>query len=127
MRCRHVAGVLLVVMSGLLLAQSGTTADKKAPVPQAEKSATHAMVGLTKRMDAKTVFAAKEGGTWEVSNPDKLRGHEGRAVEITGTFNEQTQIVHIETVSDMACGPKFCERQCKGKCGNGSACDCPKR
>ena len=78
-------------------------------------------------MDAKTVFDAKEGSTWEVSNPDKLRGHEGRAVEITGTFDAQTQTVHIETVSDMACGPRFCERQCKGKCGNGSACDCPKK
>jgi hypothetical protein len=28
---------------------------------------------------------------------------------------------------DIACGPKFCEKQCKGKCGNGASCDCPKK
>jgi len=121
MRFRHIACVLLVFTVGLLLAQSGTTADKKAKPPQSEKSAT--MVGLTKHMDEKTVFDTKEG-TWVVSNPDKLEGHEGRAVEITGTFNALSQTVYIETVSNMACGPRFCERKCKGKCGNGSACDC---
>ena len=119
----RISGVLIILTTGLLLAQSGTTADNKAKPPtQSEKSTK--MVGFTK-MDDKTVFATK-GSTWKVLNADKLTGHEGRAVEITGTFNAQRQTVHIETVNDIACGPRLCERKCEGKCGNGNACDCDK-
>lgn len=44
--------------------------------------------------------------------------------------NPHGQSKEIELVydkMDIACGPRFCEKQCKGKCGNGASCDCPKK
>jgi hypothetical protein len=119
-------------MSGLLHAQSNATPDSKtkAPSPQSDgqsKNKTDTMVGVTKRTDQKWVFATKEGKTWEVLNPEMLKGHEGRAVQLSGTFEASGKSVRVEKVSNMACGPRFCERACKGKCGNGVDCDCPQR
>src|SRR5438105_8544120 len=84
--------------------------------------ATYSAQGATSLPQVGAVF----GKTWGVSNPEILKGHQGRVVEITGTIDAHGDSIHINKVSDIACGPKLCERQCKGKCGNGSACDCPK-
>lgn len=130
MRFRHIAGALLVLAAGLLSSQSGVTtqSEAKAPSAQSDKQAQeHTKVGVIKHADQKMIFAEKEGSAWEVSNPETLKGHEGRAIQITGTFDARAKRVYIEAVKDMACGPKFCERQCKGKCGNMSNCDCPKK
>src|SRR5882762_1110036 len=61
---------------------------------------------------------------WTIQNAETLKGHEGHFVEITGTLDKDTTTMRIEKVVNLACGSRFCERKCKGKCGNGSACDC---
>jgi hypothetical protein len=132
MRFRLIAGVLVIFTAGLLNAQSNATANSQTRSPSSQsdgpsKDKTETMVGVTKHTDNKYRFTAMDGKSWEVSNPDTLRGHEGRGIEVTGTFDAQGKIVRIEKVSNMACGPRFCERKCNGKCGNGSSCDCPKK
>lgn len=134
MNFRRLVGLLLVFAVGPLLAQSGMTDSRaKAPTQQSEKPADDqtdhpdTMVGVINLKDQKAVFHTKGGSTWKISNPEMLKGIKGQAVEITGTFNAKDQTIHIQKASSMACGPRFCERQCKGKCGNGSACDCPRK
>jgi len=132
MRFRLIAGVLLIFTAGPLNAQSNATANSqtRGPSPQSDgpsKDKMDTKVGVTKRTDKTFAFTAMDGKTWDVSNPEMLKGHEGRGIEVTGTFDAQGKILRIEKVSNMACGPRFCERKCNGKCGNGSSCDCPKK
>jgi hypothetical protein len=73
------------------------------------------------------VLVTKDAKIWEITtNRDTLKGHEGHLVEIDGTFNSQKGQVQIESLANLACGSRFCERKCKGKCGNGTSCDCEK-
>jgi hypothetical protein len=127
-RFRHGVAVFLVFATGLLLAQSGATPSQAtAGVPQTGKTAKYdTMVGVISVKDHKVEFATKDGSTFRISNPEILESHKTRGVEITGTFDMKSQKVQIQKVSNIACGPRFCERKCKGKCGNGSDCDCQK-
>jgi len=125
MRLRYIAGVLLVLTAGLLLAQENTTNDSKEKPAEHKKDHSVTMVGTAPQHHEGAAFYSTAGKTWGVSNPEILKDHRGRVVEITGTIDAQRDSIHINKVSDIACGPRLCERQCKGKCGNGSACDCP--
>jgi len=84
-----------------------------------------------KRIDANTIESTlkKDGEpmitvTWKVSEDGQTRtstikGKDGKGNNISG--------VYVYEKMDLACGPKFCEKRCKGKCGNGADCDCPKK
>jgi hypothetical protein len=72
----------------------------------------------------KAVFVTKDGKVWEIANQESLKGHEGRFVELHGSFDPQNKTLHVGGLTNLACGSRFCERKCKGKCGNGTSCDC---
>ena len=83
-----------------------------------------------KRIDANTIESTlKKGGqvtmiiTSKVSKDGKTRTSifKGKTAEGHDVHN----VVVLEKL-DMACGPRFCEKKCNGKCGNGTSCDCPK-
>jgi len=62
--------------------------------------------------------------TSKVSKDGKTRTSTFKGIDAEG-HNINDVLVYDRM--DMACGPRFCEKQCKGKCGNGTSCDCPKK
>jgi len=79
-----------------------------------------------KEIGDKAVFVTKDGKVWEITNQESLKGYEGHLVELHGSFDPQKKTLHIGSLANLACGSRFCERKCKGKCGNGTSCDCEK-
>lgn len=83
------------------------------------------------RLDAKTFESTlKKNGRpvvtviWRVSKDGKTQTLTFRGKDLEG---HDVNDVLVYDRMDIACGPRFCEKRCKGKCGNGSSCDCPKK
>jgi hypothetical protein len=84
-----------------------------------------------RRIDGKTIESTlKKNGrvvtvvTSKVSSDGKSRISTFMASDAAGN---SLRDVLVYGKKDLACGPKFCEKQCKGKCGNGKSCDCPRK
>ena len=84
-----------------------------------------------KRLDASTIESVWKKDGEVVMTEVSAVSRDGKT--LTATFLSRDSggaskpIEFVFDRLDIACGPRFCEKQCKGKCGNGASCDCPKK
>jgi membrane protein implicated in regulation of membrane protease activity len=79
----------------MALAQYSTTQDK----PKAEKMSTKA-ISISGKVseDGKTFVSDKDGKSWEVDNPEALKGHEGHQVIVSAHVDAEKSVIHVMSV-----------------------------
>jgi hypothetical protein len=98
----------LITASLSLVAQEPASGDKDKKVEKAEKKEAKAaekgksmsLTGWVKEQDGKTTFVNdKDKQTWNIANPDAVKGHEGHHVQIKAKLNETDHSVNVEKLS----------------------------
>ncbi len=104
---------LMMTASLGLMAQDNTKAEKK-EAKAAEKGKSMSLTGWVRDQDGKTVFVNdKDKQTWNISNPDAVKGHEGHHVKIKAMLNEGDHSVNVENLSMLSKGKQSGEEQKK--------------
>lgn len=68
----------------------------------AEKGKAMRLTGWVKEENGQTVFVNdKDKQSWNVSNPDLLKGHEGHHVHVKATLDESNHSLNVEKVTMM--------------------------
>jgi len=87
--------------------QSGSTDKKtskaeKKEAKAAEKGKAMSLTGWVKDQDGKTVFVNdKDKQTWNIANPDAVKGHEGHHVKVKAMLNEADHSINVEKLTMM--------------------------
>jgi hypothetical protein len=96
----------LITASLSLVAQEPASGDKKVAKAEkkeakaAEKGKSMSLTGWVKEQDGKTTFVNdKDKQTWNIANPDAVKGHEGHHVQIKAKLNETDHSVNVEKLS----------------------------
>lgn len=94
-----------------MVAQDNAKAEKK-EAKAAEKGKAMTLTGWIKAEDGKTNFVNdKDKQTWNISNPDAVKGHEGHHVKIKAMLNEGDHSVNVESLSMLSKGKQTGEMQ----------------
>jgi hypothetical protein len=140
----HTAGITVVVLTdenGVKYKGEGIDANRKPIVFQFEAKFDGKEYPVTggadgyfvsvKRIDANTIESVwKKDGKVILKDVSRVsRDGKTRTSTLWGgdPHGQSKEIELVYDKMDIACGPRFCEKQCKGKCGNGTSCDCPKK
>lgn len=82
--------------------KKATKAEKK-EAKAAEKGKAMHLTGWVKEENGKTVFVNdKDKQSWDIQNPETVKGHEGHHVKVTAKLNEVDHSMNIETVKMMS-------------------------
>jgi hypothetical protein len=78
----------------------------------AEKGKSMSLTGWVRDQGGKTVFENdKDKQSWEISNPDAVKGHEGHHVKVKAMLNEADHSMNVEKVTMMRKGKQSGEMQ----------------
>ena len=117
---------LLFSFSMALAAQSSSgqsdndTAKQNKKVAKAEKKEAKAaekgkdmrLTGWVKEEAGKTVFVNdKDKQSWDISNPDAVKGHEGHHVKVKAKLNESDHSLNVEKLTMLRKGKQTGEEQ----------------
>jgi hypothetical protein len=70
-----------------------------APADSAAKAPLMTLKGTVKMEGDKTVFVNdKDGKSWDVMNPDKLKGHEGHHVQLSAHVYADKDSIHVMSI-----------------------------
>ena len=114
--------ILLLVMAFLFsfsmaLAQSSapsqdTSKAEKKEAKAAEKGKDMHLTGWIKDENGKTVFVNdKDKKSWDIANPDAVKGHEGHHVKVQAKLDEANHSVTIDKLTMMKKGKQTGEEQ----------------
>jgi Protein of unknown function (DUF5818) len=99
--CLH--SLVTVVLCGFTLAAQNTVAEDKADKSKAKAQVT--MKGTLKADGEKYTFVNdKDGKTWDVANPEELKGHEGHHVQVTGRVYADKDAINVMSVKMLKGG-----------------------
>jgi len=88
--------------------QAGTTQDNNMSQTQADSGAKAPLMTLKGTVkadgDKYTFVNDKDGKSWDVINPEKLKGHEGHHVELSAHVYSDKGQIHIMSVKMMKSG-----------------------
>jgi hypothetical protein len=108
----------LITASLSLVAQEPASANKKVDKAEkkeakaAEKGKSISLTGWVKEQDGKTTFVNdKDKQTWNIANPDAVKGHEGHHVQIKAKLNETDHSLNVEKLSMLRKGKQAGEEQ----------------
>jgi hypothetical protein len=108
----------LITASLSLVAQESASGDKKVDKAEkkeakaAEKGKSMSLTGWIKEQDGKTTFVNdKDKQTWNIANPDAVKGHEGHHVQIKAKLNETDHSLNVEKLSMLRKGKQAGEEQ----------------
>lgn len=83
---------------------------------KADKGKAMRLTGWVKEENGQTVFVNdKDKQSWNISNPDMVKGHEGHHVHVKATLDEGNHSMNVESVKMMRQGKQSAEM--KGKRG----------
>lgn len=75
---------------------------EKKEAKAAEKGKDIALTGWVKNDNGKTVFVNdKDKQSWEIANPDAVKGHEGHHVKVKAKLDEANHSVTIDKLTMM--------------------------
>ncbi len=101
---------LSVMLGTAAFAQYGSQDTPKQDTPKKEKAATAPLKnikGTVKAEGDKLTFVADKGGkSWEVMNPETLKGHEGHHVEVSAHVYADKGAIHVMSVKMLKGGTK---------------------
>lgn len=94
-----IAFAFAIVMSLLAVAQDTTKPEMQQPTATTDNMSSKA-VSLSGKVgdDGKTFVSDKDNKSWTVSNPEALKGHEGKEVKIKAHVDEAKNEVHVLSV-----------------------------
>jgi len=82
----------------------------------AEKGKSMSLTGWVKDQDGKTAFVNdKATQSWDISNTDAVKGHEGHHVKVKAKLNEADHSVNVEKVTMLRKGKQTAEEQMEDK------------
>ena len=85
---------------------------EKKEAKAAEKGKAMSLTGWVKDQDGKTVFVNdKDKQSWNIENPDTVKGHEGHHVKVKAKLNESDHSMNIEKMTMMRKGKQTAEEQ----------------
>jgi len=85
---------------------------EKKEAKAAEKGKSMSLTGWVKDQDGKTVFVNdKDKQSWNISNMDAVKGHEGHHVKVKAKLNEADHSVNVEKLSMLRKGKQTAEEQ----------------
>jgi|SRR5579864_214041 len=77
-----------------------------------EKGKSMSLTGWVKEKDGKTVFENdKDKQTWDISNPDMVKGHDGHHVKMKAKLNEADHSLNVEKLTMMRQDKQAAEEQ----------------
>ena len=90
-------------LSALAQQEKGTSQDTMAPQSQADQTSAKAplmtLKGTVKAEGDKYMFVDdKDGKSWQVMNPEELKGHEGHHVQLSAHVYADKNSIHIMSV-----------------------------
>jgi hypothetical protein len=89
-----------------------TSKAEKKEAKAAEKGKAMSLTGWVKDQDGKTVFVNdKDKQSWNISNPDAVKGHEGHHVKVKATLNEADHSINVEKLTMLRKGKQSAEEQ----------------
>ncbi len=75
---------------------------EKKEAKAAEKGKDMSLTGWVRDQGGKTVFENdKDKQTWEISNPDAVKGHEGHHVKVKAKLDESSHSLTVDKLSMM--------------------------
>jgi hypothetical protein len=97
---------LLVLLVGLavILSISAVAQDASKDMGKTDKAAAaplKELKGTVKAEGDKTTFVDKEGKSWDVMNPEALKGHEGHEVAVKAHVYKDKGQIHVMSVKMM--------------------------
>ncbi len=115
--------VLMLSLSVVAVAQTGTAAtDKKTAKAEkkeakaAEKGKAIRLTGWVKTEGDKTVFVNdKDKQTWNVQNAETLKPHEGKHVKVKATLNESDKSMTVDSIKELRKGKQSNEAKASPK------------
>jgi hypothetical protein len=94
-----IALTLFVVLGIHAFAQPLPAPGSSSPASQAQEGALKKIRGTVKADGDKLTFVTDEDGkSWEVMNPEMLKGHEGHHVELNVHLYADKGVIHVHTV-----------------------------
>jgi hypothetical protein len=85
---------------------------EKKEAKAAEKGKSMSLTGWVKDQDGKTVFVNdKDKQSWNIANPETVKGHEGHHVKVKAKLNEADHSVNIEKMTMMRKSKQTAEEQ----------------
>jgi len=116
---------MLTASMSAFAVQASSTMDKpdkktakaeKKEADAASKGKTMRLTGWVKDDGGKTVFVNdKDKASWNIENPDAVKGHEGHHVSIKAKLNESDHSVNVESLKMLRKGKQSGEMQKSGK------------
>ena len=89
-----------------------TSKAEKKEAKAAEKGKSMSLTGWVKDQDGKTVFVNdKDKQSWNISNPDAVKGHEGHHVKVKAMLNEADHSINVEKLTMLRKGKQSAEEQ----------------
>ncbi len=90
------------VMLGMAALSQGASGGKEAKSSTAAAAPLKTIKGMVKFDGDKATFVADEGGkSWDVENPEALKGHDGHHVSLRAHVYEDKGTIHVMTVKMM--------------------------
>ncbi len=87
--------VCFVALAGLTAWPQATTSSSEKSAKKAGKTET---ISGTISQDGKTLVADKDSKSWNIENPDAVKGHEGHHVAAKGTVDTANDQITISSV-----------------------------
>lgn len=88
------------------------TKAEKSEAKAAEKGKDMSLTGWIKTDAGKTTFVNdKDKQTWDISNPDAVKGHDGHHVSIKAKLNETDHSLNVDSLKMMSKGKQSGEMQ----------------
>ena len=95
-------------------ADKKTAKAEKKEAKAAEKGKAMSLTGWVKDQDGKTVFVNdKDKQSWNIENPDTVKGHEGHHVKVKAKLNEADHSVNVEKLSMLGKSKQTAEEKQK--------------
>jgi hypothetical protein len=89
-----------------------TSKAEKKEAKAAEKGKAMSLTGWVKDQDGKTVFVNdKDKQSWNIANPDAVKGHEGHHVKVKAMLNEADHSINVEKLTMLRKGKQSAEEQ----------------
>jgi len=96
-----VVALALSLLTGIAVAQSGMGSDMKND--SSASAPLKSIKGTVKTDGGKTWFVTDKGSkSWEVTNPEALKGHEGHHVQVSAHVYADKNQIHVTSVKMLA-------------------------